>query len=131
MNDVYVDKFSDMIVSLRRRTGYPIDYTVQTYLSYLLANYIDRPGFWKDPVALRYLELRSSHSAKELGDTCLVITGLFPEYGVRRGLGPEYYTNIGISSYDIAAQATGSEILSRMSTEYVLISEFLNHINTK
>jgi hypothetical protein len=125
MKDVYVDKFSSLIQETSGRTGTYLPPTIEIYLTYLLASHVERTDFFKDPVALRYMQLSSHHSAKDLGDNCLVIAGIFSGL---RGMDDSYYVNIGRGSYHTAAIATGSEILDRLARDFVEYKQFLNQI---
>jgi hypothetical protein len=125
MKDVYVDKFSSLIQETSGRTGTYLPPTIEIYLTYLLASHVERTDFFQDPVALRYMQLSSHHSAKDLGDNCLVIAGIFSGL---RGMDDSYYVNIGRGSYLTAAAATGSEILDRLARDFVEYKHFLNQI---
>ena len=127
MKDIYVEKFSEVIETTQRRTGYPVSWQMKSYLSYLLADHVERTDFWSESVALRYLALEAHHrhSAKDLADNCLVLTGIFPEFGNRRGLNVDYYAEIGAASYGIAADATGSAILAELHVEFYTLTENL------
>ena len=125
MNDAYVDKFSLLIQETSQRTGTYLPHKIESYLTYLLASHVERADFFRDPVALRYMSLSSHHSAKDLGDNCLVIAGIFSGL---RGMDDSYYVNIGRGSYHVAADATGSEIFERLADDFVEYKRFLNQI---
>lgn len=125
MKDVYVDKFSSLIQETSGRTGTYLPPKIESYLTYLLASHVERTDFFREPVALRYMQLTSQHSAKDLGDNCLVIAGFFSGL---RGMTDDYYIAIGRGSYHVAADATGSEIFERLAADFVEYKQFLNQI---
>lgn len=125
MKDIYVEKFSALIRETSGRTGTYLPPQIETYISYLLADHISRNDFWGEPVGLRYMRLDTSVSAKELGDNCLVISGVFPGY---RGMSDTYYVNIGAGSYGVAASVTGSEIFETLARNFVDLKTLLNQI---
>ena len=62
----------------------------------LLAEHIDKDNFLpKKSFAESYLTISKSRNAKELGDTCLFVSGVFPAYG-----DTDYFVGIGRSSYN-------------------------------
>lgn len=94
-------------------------------MSALLADHIDKTNFFADPVALRYMALDNSIRAKELGDNCLVIAGMFSGY---RGMSDDYYVQIGSGSYYVAANATGSEVFQTLARDFEELKLVLNSI---
>lgn len=115
MKDVYVEKFSAVLDDIYEFRAHP---EIKTYASVLLADHVEKTDFFTEPFGLRYMDLRTSTNAKELGDNCLVIAGVFPEYGQSRGLTVEYFSQIGIGSYDTAATVTGSEIFALLAERF-------------
>jgi hypothetical protein len=88
----------------------------------LLAHHVERPFFEPDSsFAEKYLQLKTNRTAKELGDTCLFVSGVFPTYGRRKGLRKSYYTNIGISSYS----QIQSELFSELASHFDFLSNFI------
>lgn len=120
--------FHKLVQGTQTDTGYTLPDDIAHYLSMLLANYIDNPGFLpKVSFAESYSKLshRDVLSAKELGDVCLFLSGVFPEYGERWGLNKTYYKSIGSSSYDIASRSLNHRLFYVLATEFDFVSGFL------
>jgi hypothetical protein len=64
-------------------------------------------------------------SAKELADACLFVVGVFPNMGKRYGLNKNYYTRIGISSYDIAAQGLNRVLFEQLRDSFDLAGKII------
>jgi len=126
MKDVYVDKFSALINETSERTGLRFDPMIQTYVSVLLADHVERTDFFSQPFGLRYMDLQTSTNAKELGDNCLVLVGVFPGY---RGMSSDYYVQIGSGSYGMAASATGSMVFETLARDFDSLRELLNQLS--
>lgn len=122
MKDVYVEKFSAVLDEIETFRLRPM---MKIYVSVLLADHVERTDFFAKPVGLRYMDLKTSTNAKELGDNCLVIAGIFPGY---RGMPTEYYVEIGSGSYGLAANVTGSEIFENLAQEFGVLCEGLQQI---
>ena len=98
---------------------------IESYVVMLLADKIDKPNFLPEQTfAEELLALKQPYrlTAKELGDTCLFVTGVFPEYGISI----EYYSNIGKSSYSIATTNLHTELFDSLSTNFDFIRKFIN-----
>lgn len=129
MKDAYVDAFRGIVKETKSSTGLELPENIETYVVILLAHKMDRPDFLPEhSFAEEYLKLRrpASYSAKELGDTCLFVSGAFPSYGSKHGLDKSYYQGIGITSYDMVAETLNGELFSQLSTHFVFISKFID-----
>jgi hypothetical protein len=65
--------------------------------------------------------------AKTLGDTCLFVTGIFPDYGIDI----KYYSDIGKTSYDAVSHNLNPELFSTLSQHFDYVREFINYIPNK
>jgi len=96
MQDAYVRVFADCVRSTAQQTGIELPYHIEHYAVALLAVHTDRADFLpRTTFAQALYNISNARTAKELGDTCLFVTGVFPEYGVNR----RYYTDIGKTAY--------------------------------
>jgi len=125
MKDEYTSAFYDIVKEASETTGYQLPIEIESYVVMLLADKIDKPNFLPEQTfAEELLALKQPYrlTAKELGDTCLFVTGVFPEYGISI----EYYSNIGKSSYSIATTNLHTELFDSLSTNFDFIRKFIN-----
>ena len=88
----------------------------------LLAHHVERPDFLPDTsFAEKYLTIDSRKDAKSLGDTCLFVSGVFPNIGKRKGLNRHYYTTIGIGSYS----SMYGNLFEELATHFIFLSDFI------
>ena len=128
MKDAYVDAFRGVVKETSYTEGYELPEPIEAYVVMLLAQNMDRPDFLpKHSFAEAYLKLRrpADLSAKELGDACLFVSGVFPHYGTRKGMNRRYYQDIGISSYDMVAETMNGELFSQLSIHFNFLSDFI------
>lgn len=121
MKDVYVDVFRTVVKETQSETGYDLPENLEAYVVMLLASKVDAADFLpKQGFGKTYLTLNhaSKQNAKDLGDTCLFVTGVFPKYGSKYNINQSYYINIGISSYELAAKTLN------YNTFYLLAKHF-------
>jgi hypothetical protein len=102
-----------------------LDETLESYLVFLLMRFADRPECTSRIMAEDYLNsqlLRGEQRVgqlREVGDHCLLFSGLFPQLAERRLVRISYFVTIGRSSYQQL-----SDVLDRgLSTVYRHLSE--------
>ena len=71
------------------------------------------------------MQLKTSSEAKQLADTCLFVSGVFPSIGERKGINRRYYQDIGSSSYGIVAEVQNPELFNTLATHFNFLSEFI------
>lgn len=128
MKDAYTSAFYDIVQETKARSGFELPEQLESYVVMLLAFHIDRPGFLPEKsFAEAYLKIKrpADYSAKELGDTCLFLTGVFPTYGTRHGLTRRYYSSIGIGSYEMVAEVMHRELFSNLARHFDFLSNFI------
>ena len=124
MQDAYANVFYDVVKESQSSFGYELPEYIEAYVVMLLAKHIDTPNFLPEKsFADSFLKLQNSanYNAKELGDTCLFVTGVFPEYGINK----RYYQDIGSTSYGMVAETMNGELFNSLATHFVFISEFI------
>ena len=128
MNDAYRLAFYDVIKETQAETGYELPEHLEAYVVMLLAHHVDRTNFLPEKsFAEAYLKLTNpaDYSAKELGDTCLFVTGVFPSYGRKHGINRRYYQKIGIGSYEMVAEVMHTDLFSQLAVHFEFLSDFI------
>jgi hypothetical protein len=128
MNDAYQIAFYDVVKETQAETGYDLPEHLEAYVVMLLAHHIDRPDYLPEKsFAEAYLKLSRpyDYSAKELGDTCLFVTGVFPTYGRKHGLSRRYFQDIGIGSYEMVAGVMNQDLFIELATHFTFLSDFI------
>ena len=131
MKDAYRSAFFDVVKETQAKTGYDLPEHLEAYVVMLLAHYVERPDFLpEDTFAQAYLSLQrpAGLSAKELGDTCLFVTGVFPTYGSKHGLKRTYYQKIGIGSYEMVAEVMHPDLFTQLATHFEFLSDFIDSV---
>lgn len=128
MRDEYFVPMNEIVLNTQTETGYELPEDVTVYVGALLASFIDKPDFLPErSFAEAYSKLRKKDlsQAKELGDTCLFLSGVFPKYGRRYGLNKRYYREIGSNSYDIASMRMSQEVFTLLSKHFDFVADFI------
>lgn len=126
MNDAYTSALFDVVKDTSVKYGYDLPEPIEAYVVMLLATHVDKPDFLpNDAFGITLLQLKTSAEAKELGDTCLFVAGVFPTIGERKGLKRRYYQDIGSTSYEMVAEVQNPELFSSLATHFNFLSEFI------
>jgi len=125
MNDTYTEALFDAVKETSATSGYDLPEPIEAYVVMLLASFIDKPDFLPDTFGPTLLQIKTSAQAKALGDTCLIVTGVFPSYGERKGINRRYYQDIGSTSYEMAAEAHNPELFITLATHFNFLSNFI------
>jgi hypothetical protein len=128
MKDAYRIAFFDLVKETQAKTGYDLPEHLEAYVVMLLAHFVERPDYLPESsFAEAYLRLTrpADFSAKELGDTCLFVTGVFPSYGSKYGIKRHYYRDIGIGSYEMVAEVMNKELFTQLATHFTFLSDFI------
>jgi hypothetical protein len=120
MRDVYQAAFFDVVRETQESTGLTLPNDIECYVVMLLADHLDNSDFLpKKSFAESYLTITKSSNAKELGDTCLFVSGVFPAYG-----NTDYFIEIGRSSYS-RITTLNYELFESLSKHFIFLRDFI------
>jgi len=91
-----------------------VDVTLESYLVFLLERFTRRPEMMSRILAMDYLETtnqgqQNHDQLRDIGDHCLLFSGLFPQLAERRLVKISYFVSLGKSAYQrIAADIYNS-----------------------
>ncbi len=123
MEDAFTNAFFGVVRDAQETSGYQLPVHLEHYIVMVLAIHIDKPNWHPEhSFAKAYLKMNTRSNAKELGDTCLFVSGVFPTFGTKKGLSRSYFRNIGKTSY---SQISG-ELFSDLSIHFDFLSDFID-----
>ena len=125
MKDAYTTAFYDVVKETQAKSGMELPHHVEAYIVMLLSDFVDRDDIPPDQTfAEMFLTLRDTRQAKQLGDTCLIISGAFPKFKQRHGISRRYYQDIGSTSYEMASDMN-AKLFPVLARHFVFLSEFI------
>lgn len=134
MQDEYVTAFYNIVSEVKLKVGFALPTHLEVYVVMLLADHVDKSNFLpKKTFAESYLSLNNINKsqAKKLGDTCLFVTGVFPEYNNNRGFSIDYYSAIGKSSYHLALSVSRMNIFESLTQHFDAVRDYISYIMNK
>ena len=124
MNDAYRTALFDVVKETSATRGYDLPEPIEAYVVMLLASHVDKPNFLPETFASTFLTIKTPSEAKQLGDTCLFVAGVFPGIGERKGLKRRYYQDIGSTSYEMASEMN-NELFPTLAKHFNFLSNFI------
>ncbi|NOX42968.1 MAG: hypothetical protein GXP19_04435 [Gammaproteobacteria bacterium] len=112
---------------------------LQSYLVFLLMRFTNKPATLSNILALDYLRNQTTNGAvrqeqlRDVGDQCLLFSGLFPGIAARRQVQISYYIDLGKGAYmDLSASLRHSlaDIYSQLSASFVPLMDVLQAIRS-
>lgn len=108
----------------------------ESYLVFLLMRFTDNIDIVRSIFAIDYLRshqklgLQKRESLRDVGDKCLLFSGLFPENARRRQVKISYFVKLGQSAYEALSQLDAkqnqwSELFNALAHNFVSLMEVL------
>lgn len=128
-----------LVCEAEQATGRHLDEDSESYLVFLLIRHTDNHELTSRVMGLDYLESQRLPRAqreqrlREVGDHCLLFSGLFPQQAERRRVRLGYFIDLGRAAYGEIAdscQAAVSGIYRQLSHEFLSLMEILQGIRS-
>lgn len=129
-----VAQWRTLIVEAAARCDTSLDDDMESYLVFLLMRFVNRPEMAASVLALDYLHgmqqtgSRQEAQLRDVGDQCLLYSGLFPLRARRRLVRIRYYVDLGRSAYQhlsTQVQRGWSDTFVRLAHGFVPLMEVL------
>ncbi len=110
-----------------------LDEALESYLLFCLQRFLGRAEMVESILALDFLEgrqlagQRRMGALRDVGDQCLLYSGLFPRRARRRQVPVQYFVDLGRSAYaQLAEMEHGlGELFERLSRDFVALMDVL------
>lgn len=107
---------------------------IESYLVFMLMRFIDATSPLSQPMALAWLESLNKigqirqQDLRNVGDQCLLCTGLFPGLARKRHVSLDYYVDLGRSAYHTLSSESSelSKLYSDLEHDFVNLVDVLH-----
>ncbi len=131
-----VAQWQALVAEAEKHAGIRLDEELESYLVFTLMRWLRRPDMAQRILALEFLEsfhqqaAQRSESLRDVGDQCLLFSGLFPQRAERRRVRVSYYVDLGRSAYRNLAEGLTelARLFERMAEEFVSAMDILQAI---
>lgn len=119
--------------------AHQLDESLESYLVFLLMRFTRRPDMFAQIMAKEYLNCQAdgseqrSEKLRDIGDHCLLFSGLFPHQAERRLVNIGYFVDLGRTAYhEIAHRSShsASMLFAHLAEDFVLLMDILHAIRT-
>lgn len=106
---------------------------LESYLVFLLIRFTNKPQIIKQIMAVDFLkglkltQHQKEAALQEVGDKCLIFSGLFPQNSEKRLVRPSYFVKLGQSAY-LNISKNDNDIYALLSDEFVALMDVLQSI---
>ena len=126
-----------LVIEATKQTGYRFDESLESYLVITLEHFTTKDEWVNSIIALDFLsaiELTGSsgnHVLRNVGDQCLLISGLFPERVLRKNVSLNYLISIGQQAYYTLAFARqpfaiDTELFEKLGVNFIGLMDVLH-----
>lgn len=131
-----ISQWQALVAEAEALSGVQLDEELESYLVFTLMRYLRRPEMTQRILALDFLEaFQHSHSQRsealrDVGDQCLLYSGLFPRRAERRRVRVSYYVKLGRSAYQHLADSLSktADLFAHLAAEFVAAMDTLQAI---
>ena len=111
-----------------------LDEALESYLVFLLMRFVTRPDLSGKAMAVEYLRGAAGAGSlqatqlRDVGDQCLLFSGLYPRHAERRLVRVSYYVELGRGAYGMLADRlrhAGAEIYRELCDGFVALMDVL------
>lgn len=132
-----LSQWHTLVHEAERDYGCQLDEAMQSYLVFTLMRFAKNQQLNSKALALDYL---SSHhlpnslrneQLRDIGDQCLLVSGLYPQSAEKRQVGVSYYVDLGRSAYHHISTVTQqgiAELYQQLAESFILLMDLLQTI---
>jgi len=131
-----MSQWQALVVEAEELCGIQLDEELESYLVFTLMRYLRRPEMAHRILALDFLEafqqshLQRNETLRDVGDQCLLFSGLFPRRAERRRVRVSYYVNLGRSAYQNLADSLTktTHLFAHLAEDFIAAMDTLQAI---
>jgi hypothetical protein len=123
----------DIIQDAEGSCAIALKHELEAYLVLLLMRYTNQPNMIKKVIATELLNglkqpsKQREQTLQEVGDTCLLFSGLFPKIAQKRLVKISYFVNLGQTAYS-AISHSEEDVYDLLANQFVPVMDVLQSI---
>lgn len=123
----------EMIHDAEKSCAIQLQEEIESYLVFLMMRYMSKPEIVKQILAVDFLHgIQSNPNQRawmlqEVGDKCLIFTGLFPKQAEKRLVKVSYFVNLGQSSYATISKEQ-NDLYGSLAEQFVPLMDVLQSV---
>lgn len=128
--------WQDAVKSAEQRCEVALHTEIESYLVSLLIRFAKRPDLARKVIATEFMQAMQENSWQrhqalaEVGDQCLLLSGLFPGVAEKRCVKVSYFVDLGRSAYaHLSIKAT--DLYGSLAIQFVMLMDVLQCLNQR
>ncbi len=129
-----VAQWHALVSEAQAASRHNLDEAIESYLVFLLMRFAERPELARKIMALEFLQAQeetpqNTSRLRDVGDQCLLFSGLFPKLAERRLVKVSYFVAIGRTAYDQLASLVDRQsdrLYGRLAETFVGVMDVLH-----
>lgn len=128
--------WQSLVIDAELYSGYDFDEDLENYLVLTLDHFTAEDGLSSSIIALDFLKAMhvsgqlGGNLLRQVGDQCLLLSGLFPECALRKNVSLSYFVTVGQQSYELIANNTATvldpDLFLNLSDNFVGLMDVLH-----
>lgn len=133
-------QWKQLLLEAEDRCACTLDEEVESYLIFTLIRFTQNPELASRALAPDYLNTArltgqsQQQNLREVGDQCLLLSGLFPQRADKRLVRVSYYVGLGQAAYDNLShllKRSFAELYRLLATNFVQLIDVLQNIRSE
>jgi len=138
LEETEVAQWHALVRQAEQAYGCQLDETMESYLVFTLMRFMKDQDLATQAMALNYLRAHGLPKSlrldqlRDIGDQCLLLTGLYPKRAEKRLVRVSYYVSMGRSAYhhlSEGVQQATAELYQQLSETFVMLMDLLQTIS--
>lgn len=131
-----LSEWYDLVQAASKTSLISLPEDVESYLVFLLMEFMKQPEIAKSVLSSEYLEALHYHLKtrqvllKNVGDKCLLISGLFPARAHKKRIKISYFVNLGKNAYmvlgNLSTKEANAHLYATLSERFVAMMDILH-----
>lgn len=134
MNSSSLALWHDIIQDAENSCALNFKEEIEAYIVFLMMRYMARPDIVKQIMATEFLNSlnhwrpqQRENGLQDVGDKCLIFSGLFPQLAAKRLVNISYFVKLGQSAYSSISKAE-TDLYSSLAKEFVPIMDVIQSL---
>ncbi|PCI09302.1 MAG: hypothetical protein COB77_00335 [Gammaproteobacteria bacterium] len=132
-----LSQWHTLVLEAEQDYGVHLDEAMQSYLVFTLMRFARNNQLNTQAMALDYLTAHQlpnplrSEQLRDIGDQCLLVSGLFPQSAAKRQVSVSYYVDLGRAAYQHIGEVTQqsiAELYQQLAESFILLMDLLQTI---
>lgn len=131
-NSTATTQWKSLVLEASQHRSITLTEELESYLVFLLMRFTEAPQIAHKVLGLEFLESLNrfgstrSLALRDVGDQCLLVSGLFPERARRRRVRVGYFVEIGRTAYSsLATYDVKNELFATLAQQFVPLMDIL------